>query len=241
MSEARTQPTTRRRLCSTRVGRLVSTGAVLITTFSPTHEVPVHSLPAWEQPDPQFAPVAQLDPHLPVRVLIQRPDGWAQIVCANNWQAWVDGRLLMPIRGAVDQRTAASKLAAPILLGIGLTVVGSFLPWYTQSSFSLSAWDVPFTFLLTGDGAGDSWRAGAALLVTAIALIPLLTRRPHRVLTFTAAIVATGLAGLALSRSVFEDQAPDPAIGIGVTLAGGFFLQLASIRAGRVQRSSAGP
>ncbi|MFF0066000.1 hypothetical protein ACFYRC_31565 [Streptomyces sp. NPDC005279] len=66
-----------------------------IEDFSPTHVVPQGGLPAWEAPDVS-RPTEPLDPLLPVRLVDRRGD-WGQIVCANGWSAWVDGRLLVSV------------------------------------------------------------------------------------------------------------------------------------------------
>ncbi|WP_455359102.1 hypothetical protein [Streptomyces sp. SYSU K21746] len=63
--------------------------------FAPTHVVPREGLPAWEAPDVS-RPTEPLDPFLPVRLLDRRGD-WGQILCANGWSAWVDGRLLVAV------------------------------------------------------------------------------------------------------------------------------------------------
>ncbi|MEN8654204.1 hypothetical protein ABCR94_27320 [Streptomyces sp. 21So2-11] len=63
--------------------------------FRPTHVVPHEGLPAWEVPD-MSRPTDPLDPLLPVQLLDRRGD-WGQIVCANGWSAWVDGRLLVSV------------------------------------------------------------------------------------------------------------------------------------------------
>ncbi|WP_340384535.1 hypothetical protein U5640_42405 [Streptomyces sp. SS7] len=65
------------------------------TAFGPTHVVPPPGLPAWEAPDPA-RPTVPLDPLLPVRLLERRGD-WGHVLCANGWQAWVDGRHLVPV------------------------------------------------------------------------------------------------------------------------------------------------
>ncbi|MEU8773781.1 hypothetical protein [Streptomyces sp. NPDC048606] len=65
------------------------------TDFRPTHVVPGEGLPAWEAPD-VARPTASLDPFLPVRLLARRGD-WGEILCANGWSAWVDGRLLVAV------------------------------------------------------------------------------------------------------------------------------------------------
>ncbi|MEV8531715.1 hypothetical protein [Streptomyces sp. NPDC051211] len=63
--------------------------------FHPTHVVPHDGLPAWETPDLSL-PTAALDPFLPVQ-LVSRRGEWGEILCANGWSAWVDGRLLVAV------------------------------------------------------------------------------------------------------------------------------------------------
>ncbi|MFJ5807290.1 hypothetical protein [Streptomyces sp. NPDC093093] len=63
--------------------------------FRPTHVVPRDGLPAWEAPDVS-RPTAALDAFLPVQLLSRRGE-WAEILCANGWSAWVDGRLLVVV------------------------------------------------------------------------------------------------------------------------------------------------
>ncbi|MFE2147915.1 hypothetical protein ACFXA3_40380, partial [Streptomyces sp. NPDC059456] len=63
--------------------------------FHPTHVVPREGLPAWEEPDVS-RPAAALDPFLPVQLLSRRGE-WGEILCANGWSAWVDGRLLVAV------------------------------------------------------------------------------------------------------------------------------------------------
>ncbi|WP_328761851.1 hypothetical protein [Streptomyces sp. NBC_00272] len=63
--------------------------------FHPTHVVPREGLPAWEEPDVS-RPTVALDPFLPVQLLTRRGE-WGEILCANGWSAWVDGRLLVAV------------------------------------------------------------------------------------------------------------------------------------------------
>ncbi|MFJ8109439.1 hypothetical protein [Streptomyces sp. NPDC096132] len=63
--------------------------------FRPTHVVPQQGLPAWEAPDPA-RPTVPLDALLPVRLLERRGD-WGHVLCANGWEAWVDGRCLVAV------------------------------------------------------------------------------------------------------------------------------------------------
>ncbi|MFJ7203774.1 hypothetical protein ACIQWR_09615 [Streptomyces sp. NPDC098789] len=66
-----------------------------IADFRPTHVVPEEGLPAWEAPDLSLA-TTPLDPFLPVQLLSRRGE-WGEILCANGWSAWVDGRLLVAV------------------------------------------------------------------------------------------------------------------------------------------------
>jgi hypothetical protein len=63
--------------------------------YAPTHRVPGAGMAAWSRPDPALAPEHQLAGGLDVMVIEQRPDGWAQVRFSNDWEAWVDGRLLV--------------------------------------------------------------------------------------------------------------------------------------------------
>ncbi|MEV7441745.1 hypothetical protein AB0O22_11405 [Streptomyces sp. NPDC091204] len=63
--------------------------------FRPTHIVPQEGLPAWESPDVS-RPTVPLDGFLPVQLLSRRGD-WGEVLCANGWSAWVDGRLLVSV------------------------------------------------------------------------------------------------------------------------------------------------
>ena len=75
--------------------------------FRPTHVVPQEGMAAWESPDPS-RPTVPLDALLPVQ-LLDRLGDWARIACANDWSAWVDGRLLVAVPQAPP--AASSPLA----------------------------------------------------------------------------------------------------------------------------------
>ncbi|MEU9251867.1 hypothetical protein AB0D66_08485 [Streptomyces sp. NPDC048270] len=66
-----------------------------VADFHPTHIVPQEGLPAWETPDAS-RPTVPLDAFLPVQLLTRRGD-WGEVLCANGWSAWVDGRLLVSV------------------------------------------------------------------------------------------------------------------------------------------------
>lgn len=67
-----------------------------VASWQPTHTIPPSGLDARQAPDTSHAVVATLDPLLEVAV-VDRQDGWAQIVCSNHWAAWVDSRELRSI------------------------------------------------------------------------------------------------------------------------------------------------
>ncbi|MFD9333992.1 hypothetical protein ACFWBF_06185 [Streptomyces sp. NPDC060028] len=73
----------------------MTSAAGLGEEFHPTHVVPQEGLPAWEEPD-LSRPTTPLDPFLPVRLLSRRGE-WGEVLCANGWSAWVDGRLLVAV------------------------------------------------------------------------------------------------------------------------------------------------
>lgn len=62
--------------------------------FWPSHWVPEPGLPAWTEPDPTLAATTTVEAGLEVEILEYRDDGWAHVRFANDWRAWVDGRLL---------------------------------------------------------------------------------------------------------------------------------------------------
>ncbi|MFH8801904.1 hypothetical protein ACH4F6_20245 [Streptomyces sp. NPDC017936] len=106
--------------------------------FRPTHVVPQHGMPAWEDPDPA-RPTVPLDPLLPVR-LVERRGDWGRVLCSNGWSAWVDGRCLVavpqdpplaegpdtavadprPLLGSAEQALARYRAAVEELAGGGL-------------------------------------------------------------------------------------------------------------------------
>ncbi|MFG2990488.1 hypothetical protein ACGFZK_14570 [Streptomyces sp. NPDC048257] len=66
-----------------------------VEDFRPTHVVPQEGMPAWEGPD-VTRPTVPLDAFLPVQLLSRRGE-WGEVLCANGWSAWVDGRLLVAV------------------------------------------------------------------------------------------------------------------------------------------------
>ena len=71
-------------------------GEPVAQPYRASHRVPWTGLPAWSAADPGPAPAADLDPDLDVEVMEWSGD-WARVRCSNGWEAWVDGRLLVPL------------------------------------------------------------------------------------------------------------------------------------------------
>ena len=85
--------------------------------FTATHVVPESGLSTWPAPDPRAPLGPRLDPHLPVQVLEVTPNGWARVLCANGWSAWVDAaRLGVPTTApAAPAVAAAPTRTAPVV------------------------------------------------------------------------------------------------------------------------------
>ena len=135
------------------------------------------------------------------------------------------------------------------LIGAAAVLVGGFLDWWNVAGVSVTAWDLPMKFLLTGD-VGDSIKAGPFLFVVVLVALPLLTRRPvPGGAAAIAGVVPFLIAATALIRGVREDPSIDPRIGLLLTLAGGVLVMLDASSAhgvdehafGLTGRSSAAP
>lgn len=64
--------------------------------YRASHRIPWTGLPAWPTTNAGPDPVATLDPDLDVEVLEWSGD-WARVRCSNGWEAWIDGRPLIPV------------------------------------------------------------------------------------------------------------------------------------------------
>ena len=80
-------------------------------TWSATHTIPDGGLPARETPDPSADPLLRIKSETGVR-MIEEQGAWARITIESGWEAWVDGRRLIPIGGAAPV-TATAAAAAP--------------------------------------------------------------------------------------------------------------------------------
>ncbi|HEV3231125.1 MAG TPA: hypothetical protein VG245_02595 [Candidatus Dormibacteraeota bacterium] len=83
--------------------------------FAASHSVPAGGLDTWSRPDGNLAADNRLAAGLDVKLLEQRPDGWAHVECSNGWTAWVDGRWLLALAPSpVVTAAAAPPTAAPL-------------------------------------------------------------------------------------------------------------------------------
>jgi hypothetical protein len=198
---------------------------------SSARTVPPGGAPAWSVPDPTAAPVARLDPGLRVQLLEQRPEGWAYVRCSNGWSAWVDGRTLLADAGASRQTgrpNPPASLVGPVtpgpvsLVGAAVAVIGSFLPWFSFGAFHATAWDISIVALLRGYGTNSGLKAGAVILLVALAALPLATRRPlSGPAVLAVAGLADGIALLAWLQNRWGDLHAELGIGLLMTFAGG--------------------
>lgn len=144
-------------------------------TFQPTHRVPEGGLSAWDVPDPDRAPVAQLESGLPVEV-VQVQGGWTQLRCSNGWAAWADGSRLV-VGAAVASSRSPTAMTMPtttdgrtaLAVGVGV-VLFSFLPWVSivggGDSLSRTAWKLPAAVLVNREADPDGIKL--ALLLVAL-------------------------------------------------------------------------
>lgn len=202
--------------------------------FSATHRVPPGGTRAWDQPDSTRPPVATLDADLPVKVLDQRANGWAQVVCANEWKAWVDGRVLLagsaapatPLgpsgpstRNLILGRTSTGPLA---LGGAAAVILGSFLPWLSFESESVNAWGIGLAAAISGSGSPTGVKVGIALLIVVLVGLPLLTKRGLPAIGVAVpGAVATALAVLVFVRNEVAEFSVDPGLGLLLVFGGG--------------------
>lgn len=204
--------------------------------------VPPSGLDARSAPDPSAPVAARLDPGLPVAVT-ERQGDWARIVCTNGWVAWVDGRGLLPSAGtgtaATQSGLAVAGIGLAALAGMVAVLVGGFLDWWKLGRASLTAWDIPMQFLVTGD-TGDGVKAGPFLLVVVLLALPVLTRR--RIPSWAVMLIGVVpmlLAAGALIRGLRQDPSVDPRIGLVLTLVGGVLIMVEGLGIGaRAARGS---
>ena len=109
---------------------------LVASNFIPTHTVPVTGLEAWEQPDPDLAPITTLGSGSQVE-LIGRRGEWAQVRREDGLEAWTNASPLIPIAPSVSDSglVAATAPGAPgeaptqVMDGAGPTVAADERSW----------------------------------------------------------------------------------------------------------------
>jgi len=202
--------------------------------FVPTHRVVSSGVDARERPDGAEPVAARLDGGLLVSIA-NTWGGWVKVHFENGWEAWVDERgLTAGTAPAMAGATAVSPLAMWLpIVGAGLAILGGFLDWFPLTS----AWDLGFVGLFThkGPDLNSDFSAGLVLLLSAGAVIPLLTRRPlPRWWALAFAGVATNVAVMGFVLYL-DLKVPGLSIGIGmfVTLIGGITMAVGALMAPR--------
>jgi SH3-like domain-containing protein len=203
--------------------------------FVPTHRVGASGVDARTRPDTAEPVAARLDGGLAVSI-VNTWGGWVKVHFENGWEAWVDARgLTAGTASATAATTAASPLAMWLpIVGAAFAILGGFLDWFPQTS----AWDLGFVGLFTHDGqdlASNDFSGGLVLLLSAGAMLPLLTRRPlPRWWALALAGVATNVALMGFVL-YFDVKGPGLSIGIGmfVTLIGGIAMAVGALMAPR--------
>jgi SH3-like domain-containing protein len=78
--------------------------------WSATHTIPDGGLPARAKPDPSLDPLLRIKSDTGVR-MVEEEGAWARVTIESGWEAWVDGRRLVPIAGAAP--AVSSPAQAP--------------------------------------------------------------------------------------------------------------------------------
>jgi SH3-like domain-containing protein len=202
--------------------------------FRPTHAVREAGVDARLEPVASRLPDAQLAAGLPVEVL-EDTSGWSHVRCSNGWEAWVDGRALVPAR---RNPVAAGPLNPVALVAVGLpallVILGSVLAWYSILSQSINAWDIEVVALFTHDDGGLDLKTGPVLLVLALAtLVLVVVRLPRSAATVAfgclgGAMFVIGVAGVFFYLE-FPEPRPDLGIGLVLTIVAGLAVAVAGV------------
>ncbi len=218
------------------------------TPFVSTHLTPIPGMDSWPRPDPQAAPGPRISENLEVQVLDRMGD-WAKVVFSNGWSAWVDGRLLVPIRtegGGVGSQANALPFDLSALLsdrprgfavgGALLVALSSVLPWARGGGRSANSFDTPAVWLVdykTTSRGGI--KIGLLLLLLSIATVVVTVRGSDKRVELglgIASIAVPVLYLVQLQRAISSGE-PGSSItdfagfGILVAIAGGVLVLVA--------------
>lgn len=181
--------------------------------WAATHVVQAGGLRSWPVPDGDTDPIADLAAGVELQVTEWR-SGWARVRAENGWEAWVDGRRLVPIGDAIappqdpsappptDTRTfettmsvtVARARANPVLLVAAVALlISAFLPWFGDL---VGSFDLPIAFLWSLEPDESSVSIALLILVVGIAAVAtVLSKRLSRYQRIVGG-VAVGVAGV---------------------------------------------
>jgi len=182
-----------------------------------SHVVPTSGVQAWGEPDPAGQVIAELAGGVELKVTERRAD-WTHVRAENGWEAWVDGRRLVPVgsgqtipgstlqpvatagvpvQGLIDPGTILDKKLE--LGAVVAMLISAFLPWAGSGG---NAFDIPFTFLLTTDDTWGGPSLGLLLMLVATAAIGTVVVRNMGKYQLIAGGVAAGIAALFLVQLI---------------------------------------
>jgi hypothetical protein len=100
--------------------------------------------------------------------------------------------------------------------------LGTFLDWWSVGGASITAWDIPLEFVISGK-ASDGFKIGPVLVALAIVIaLPVLIGRPYPYVAGVAlGALVLALAGITAVRGITQDPSIYPAVGMILTLGGG--------------------
>jgi SH3-like domain-containing protein len=222
--------------------------------WQPTHQVPSGGMPAWANPDPAVAPIAELAARVQLRIDETR-GAWARVTGSNGWTGWVDARRLDPLGKSGGGGGGAIALGGmalrPLpLIGAIALIVATFLSWNRAVTLaatgdffpSLKGWDWPLGFLWSINNPGNQPRIGLIVLILGIvglaaAFIPK-AGRGLAAIAGALGVVVSGLYIIQLIRFFGQESAAASArdtlgnaLGIApwIALAGGVLLLIGAM------------
>jgi hypothetical protein len=219
--------------------------------FVPTHVTPASGMDSWPRPDARAPLGPRIGEQLEVELLDESGD-WAKIACSNGWTAWVDGRLLAPIRakGGSSPRSAGGFDLSTLMsdrtraFGVGgalLVALSALLPWIRGGGQSVNSFDITAEALIDYKTTSTGGiKIGMLLLAIAAAIVVVVARGADRRVERGLGIAAVGVPALylfQLQRAISDAQGVSlmdvAGIGIFGAAAGGALVLLAPKLASR--------
>ena len=217
------------------------------TPFVSTHLTPIAGMDSWPRPDAQATLGPRISENLEVQVL-DRAGDWAKVVFSNGWSAWVDGRLLLPVRargGGAGSQTNALPFDLSALLadrprgfavgGALLVALSSVLPWARGGGRSANSFDTPAVWLVDYKTTSRSGiKIGVLLLVLSIATVVVIVQGSDKRVELSLGIASIAVPALylvQLQRAISGEPGlsitDSAGFGIPVAIAGGVLVLVA--------------